>query len=104
MPSAERSPDRLLAGALAVAFGALAYPALRVASALVTPEPDPALVVWVTRNAYGARVTICAYVAALAWPVALRFARARPAAAARALPALLSVAFAALALQLALAP
>ncbi len=99
-----RSPALLLSGALAVALGALAYPLLRVAAALVTPEPDPALVVWVTRNAYGARVVICAYVAALAWPAAHRWARARPGDAARALAPALLAAFAALALQIAWRP
>ncbi|MCU0683806.1 MAG: hypothetical protein MUF34_16465 [Polyangiaceae bacterium] len=82
----------------------MAYPVLRVVSALLTPEVDPALVVWVTRNAYGARVTLCAYAAALAWPAAYRFTRARPEAATRALPTLLVAAFAALSLQVAFMP
>lgn len=99
-----RSPAPFVSAALAAAVGAMAYPALRVGSAIVVPETDPALVVWVTRNAYAGRFLLCAYIAALVWPAAYRWARLRPDAAARALTPVLALAFVALSLQLALVP
>jgi hypothetical protein len=99
-----RSPRLPLSIALAVTAGAIAYPLLRIGAALAAPEPDPAIVVWVTRNAYGTRVVFCAYAAALAWPAAYRWTRTRPDGAARALAPAIAFAFAALSLQLALWP
>jgi hypothetical protein len=91
-------------GALAATVAALAYPIVRVLAAVVAPEPDPALVVWATRNALSARAALCAYAAALAWPPAYRWARRRPDDAARCLAPALVAAFLALWLQALLAP
>lgn len=95
---------------LALAFGAACttatglYAVLRVAQAILFPEPDPALVLWSAHAGFFWRAWTVAYVGGMAAVLAWLASAQRPERVARALARAVPAATALLAVQAALVP
>ena len=72
---ASRKPALAVAAIAALLAVPLAYAIARVVQERISPEPDPALVVWSTRTGMYWRVAIGAYVGAMIAPLAYAWAR-----------------------------
>jgi hypothetical protein len=100
-----RQGERLLVGlAWGAATAVIAYALIRVLDRAVFPEPNPAMLIWSERSSFLWRAAIALYAGGLGvfggWALAGR----APAASARALPAAITAAAAALAVQGAIWP
>jgi hypothetical protein len=93
-----------VAAAWGLVFAVFAYPLMRGVQGLTTPPGDPGALTWGVHPGFFWRGWIAAYAGGLAAFVVFWIARARPLAAARALPAGIAIAAAALAAQSALLP
>jgi hypothetical protein len=100
-----RRGERLLVGiAWGAATAVIAYALIRVLERVVFPEPNPAMILWSERSNFAWRAAIALYAGGMGvfggWALAAR----APASSARALPAAIAVAAAALAVQGAIWP
>jgi H+/Cl- antiporter ClcA len=94
--------------AIALAWGLVvtvgAYAVVRAIQSVVSPDPNPAALVWSAHAGFFWRIWTVAYLGGFAAFVAFVVARGRPGAAARALAPAIAVAAALLLLQSALLP
>ncbi len=102
--AASRRVEASVAAILALASVTFLYAAVRVAQAILFPEPNPALIVWSTRIALFWRIGLVVYASLMLVPMALRWARRDLVGACRAAAWAIPVAAAALAFQSAVFP